>query len=458
MWFRNDLRLDDNPALNTAIKQGASRALFVISAKQWQIHNVAPIKVDFIERNVNRLGHELAQIGITLDVLHTDTFEQTAPTLLAYCQQHNIGAVYANSEPEWNEQQRDLSVISAGVNLILSHADCLLPPKSVLTQSQTMFKVFTPFKRACLQIVNQDVQRVMPQALVSTNMKPVEYADVDFKVEKVCSSRWPVSTEKIQAKLDYFVSNQVQTYHQQRDIPSIKATSGLSAYLAIGAISVKRCFSSLYFYNPECIELGNSGESTWLSELIWRDFYRHLLVQMPRLSKNKNFKVEYDNLSWPNRTDHFVAWCDGKTGYPIIDAAMRQLHAIGWMHNRLRMIVASFLTKHLLVDWRLGEAYFMRHLIDGDLASNNGGWQWAASTGADASPYFRIFNPVTQSKRFDPNGDFIRKYLPELRNVPDKHIHAPHDYLTKQGQANRYWPPIIDLAEGRKIALEFYKV
>ena len=161
-------------------------------------------------------------------------------------------------------------------------------------------------------------------------------------------------------------------------------------------------------------------------------------------------------MQWHNNKELFNAWCEGKTGYPLVDAAMRQLNQTGWMHNRLRMVVASFLTKHLLIDWRLGEKYFMQHLIDGDLASNNGGWQWAASTGCDAQPYFRIFNPIKQSERFDPNGEFIRKYLPELESIPDKHIHFPYHYIANN-KLQQYWEPIVDHKEARLKALAFYK-
>jgi deoxyribodipyrimidine photo-lyase len=180
-------------------------------------------------------------------------------------------------------------------------------------------------------------------------------------------------------------------------------------------------------------------------------------VAFPRLSKEKSFNPKYDGLLWPDHSCEFEMWKEGKTGFPIIDAAMRQLHSTGWMHNRLRMIVASFLTKNLLVNWRLGERYFMTKLIDGDLAANNGGWQWSAGTGCDAQPYFRVFNPISQSKKFDPDGSFIRKYLPELKNVPDKFIHEPYEFLKQKGNSDQYWPPIVDLKSSRAEAIEFYK-
>jgi deoxyribodipyrimidine photo-lyase len=208
--------------------------------------------------------------------------------------------------------------------------------------------------------------------------------------------------------------------------------------------------------HPDILHASDSGHFVWLNELIWRDFYRHLLYHFPRLSQEQNFNQKYNSMQWLNNKSHFSLWCQGQTGYPIVDAAMRQLNQTGWMHNRLRMIVASFLTKHLLIDWRWGERYFMSKLIDGDLAANNGGWQWAASTGCDAQPYFRIFNPIRQSERFDLKGAFIRKYLPELKDVPDNKIHFPHDFIEASAM-QCYWPAMVDHKAARARALAFYK-
>jgi len=253
-----------------------------------------------------------------------------------------------------------------------------------------------------------------------------------------------------------FFSQKLTDYGQLRDIPSLKATSGLSAYLAAGVISPKTILATLLRYQPDILSDTNSEAFTWLNELIWREFYRHLLFHFPDLCKHQCFNEKYQNLAWPVNQAFFNAWCQGKTGYPIVDAAMRQLIQTGWMHNRLRMIVASFLTKHLLIDWRLGERFFMQHLIDGDLAANNGGWQWSAGTGCDAQPYFRIFNPITQSQRFDPSGKFIRKYLPELADIPDKYIHFPHEFISKN-QLQCYWPAIVEHKVAREQALRFYR-
>jgi deoxyribodipyrimidine photo-lyase len=227
----------------------------------------------------------------------------------------------------------------------------------------------------------------------------------------------------------------------------------LSAYLAIGVISAQQAMARLQLEAGDSLWQEKSGAAVWLSELIWREFYKHILVAYPNLIKHQPFQQDTANIVWGNNPKWFQAWCEGKTGYPIVDAAMRQLNETGWMHNRLRMIVASFLVKDLQIDWRWGEAYFMSKLIDGDFAANNGGWQWAASTGTDAAPYFRIFNPVTQSERFDPKGEFIRLMVPELSKLNDKQIHWPHPLP----MSIQYVRPVVDHAKARLLTLAMFK-
>jgi deoxyribodipyrimidine photo-lyase len=242
-------------------------------------------------------------------------------------------------------------------------------------------------------------------------------------------------------------------YHERRDYPAMDMTSRLSPYLTLGIISVRQCLARLHQSQPSH---NNAGADTWLSELIWREFYQHLIYFWPEICKGNNFHEWANNLVWnQNGEDWLRKWQSGETGYPIVDAAMRQLNQTGWMHNRLRMIVASFLTKDLHIDWRHGEQYFMRQLIDGDFAANNGGWQWSASTGCDGQPYFRIFNPITQGERFDPHGQFIRQYIPELSAVPDKYIHSP--WLWGGVKSLSYPAPIVDHKREREITLGVYK-
>lgn len=477
LWFRNDLRTHDNPALHYFLSQSflsqydstsPSKAIFFVSKKQWQQHDWSPIKIDFVMRHAYALVEELALLNIQLELIEVNDFYQQVSYLNNYCQQHNITEVVANSEVEFNEQQRDKALDkelkASGIPLTLFEADVIVPKGKVLNQSGEMYKVFTPFKRAWLRYVQQagfdylgKVSKASPD-LADSNYDVKDELNSEVHAEKLdcISSTWPLANFFEQQVLPNFYKEKVSTYKLNRDIPSIKGTSGISPYLAAGVISPRYVLRLLLNKFPDLLIASDSEEFTWLNEIIWREFYRNLIFHEQRLCKHQSYKENYQNMQWHNNDTLFDAWCQGKTGYPLVDAAMRQLNQTGWMHNRLRMVVASFLTKHLLIDWRLGEKYFMQNLIDGDLASNNGGWQWAASTGCDAQPYFRIFNPIRQSERFDPKGDFIRKYIPELEAVPDKFIHFPHKYIN-ENKLNCYWSSIVDHKEARIKALAFYK-
>lgn len=481
-WFRNDLRVHDNTALVHALEKGCKKAVFLSTPKQWKMHNLAPIKVDFILRHVAHLKVILANLGIELIYQEVDDFSAQAQWLANYCRDNNNSDVYANSELEVNEVNRDKTIISSGVNLHLFESDVIVPKGKVLNKSNEMYKVFTPFKNAWLSYIKDrgfeyiskiETEKYAPKTsvgnsagnLVESSVEAIaessaeQNGDIETLItqyQTIDSSAWPLASEVEADVIPRFLADKISNYQLHRDIPSIRGTSGLSAYLAIGAISSRYLLALLLQRYPDILSKSPEAEFTWLNELIWREFYRHLLFHFPNLCKSKNFNEKYNHLPWPNSQGFYIAWQQGKTGYPLVDAAMRQLNQTGWMHNRLRMVVASFLTKHLLVDWRLGEAYFMSKLIDGDLAANNGGWQWSAGTGCDAQPYFRVFNPITQSERFDPNGDFIRKYLPELNNVPNKHIHFPHVFLDNNNISS-YWPAVVEHKMARLNALDFYK-
>lgn len=459
LWFRTDLRTHDNPALHYFLTHPNSetprKAFFFVSEKQWLEHDWSNIKVDFIKRHANALVSELAELNIDLELVAVPDFSAQVSFLKDYCDTNNIQEVVANSELEFNEQQRDSNCIAQGIPLTLFEADVIIPKGKVLNQSGTMFKVFTPFKKAWLKYV----LAYGFDYLGKTNTTPTSTININdiHQIENSnISSAWPLSKEYESTALNSFFSNKISDYADDRDIPSVKGTSGISPYLAAGVISPRFILFSLLNRFPDLLLATDSKEFSWLNEIIWREFYRHLMFHQQRLCKHQCFNKKYQSLSWSNNKSYFKAWCEGKTGYPLVDAAMIQLNETGWMHNRLRMVVASFLTKHLLIDWRLGEKYFMQHLIDGDLASNNGGWQWAASTGCDAQPYFRVFNPIRQSERFDPDGSFIRKYLPELESIPVKYIHFPHQYIENQ-QLALYWPPIVEHKTARLQALAFYK-
>lgn len=467
MWFRQDLRLQDNQALVAACEHaqqlsrrgelqasGKVRALFFATPKQWLQHDVAPIQIDFIERQLNVIAHELAEIGIPFDVIHVADFDEVPAQLAQYLDYWQIEQVFASSEPEFNERQRDRKVLASGIKLKLFSQHCYLPPLSVRNLAGDMYKVFTPFAKKW-----RDIAKQTP---VSTVAKPTAVAEplplpsaIELRYQKRCSDDWQVGEAAAHKQLRQFARSKVNDYQTVRDFPAIDGTSQISAYLAIGILSPAQCLQAVLGYYPEALVDDDSPGRCWLNELIWREFYRHLLIAFPSLSKGGNFNRLADHVAWRNDPQEFQAWCEGRTGYPLVDAAMRQLNQTGWMHNRLRMVTASFLTKHLLVDWRWGERYFKQNLIDGDLAANNGGWQWSAGTGCDAQPYFRVFNPISQCEKFDPSGAFIRKYLPELDGVELKLIHKLKiPFQAQLFGCVSYFSPIVEhkLARSRAIA------
>jgi len=464
IWFRKDLRIHDNPALTKAAEKGACKALFISTPEQWKQHHMAPIQADFIERHLNLLAEQLSALGIELIHKEAADYHEQITTLLNYCNQHHIKHIYANSEVEINEQTRDKQIKHDGkksaIQLHLFEADVIVNKGQVVKSDNTMYKVFTPFKNAWVQqLIQHAVTVSSPPKRVNSSLSSAYHqkAPITLNTKKISSNKWPLVSPLLSDVIPTFINNKHDEYKHHRDFPALKGTSGLSPYLAIGAISPKALLLQVLHKHPNLLENPKADLFCWVNELAWRDFYKHLLFHCPQLCKHQNFQPQYDTLQWRNTPEYFQAWCEGKTGYPLVDAAMKQLVNTGWMHNRLRMVVASFLTKHLLIDWRLGERFFMEHLIDGDFSANNGGWQWAASTGCDAQPYFRIFNPISQSERFDPDGSFIKKYLPELSNVPTKHIHFPHKYLASIDKPTHYSPPIVDHKTARLNALAFYK-
>lgn len=457
VWLRNDLRQLDNSLLTAAQQTGLPVvAVFLATKLTWSLHDMAPIKQDLVRRRVLAMRDELAQLGIPLLAFEVGSYQQCA-TVIAQIAQQGAATVYWQTEYELREQIRDRHVEAAlnelGVAVITHDTQCIMPPGSVLSKTGETYKVFTPFKKTWLAKLN--ASGVVCAGKLSKQVPP----QLEFEIAPAmalpdgCSGVYPVAELEILERLRSFCRERVQDYQRQRDFPAIDGTSSLSAYLAIGVISAKQAVARLQLEAQQQLWTEGSGAAVWLSELIWREFYKHILVAYPELIKHKPFQLDTVDIVWGNKQRWFEAWCQGQTGYPIVDAAMRQLNQTGWMHNRLRMIVASFLVKDLQIDWRWGERYFMSKLIDGDFAANNGGWQWAASTGTDAAPYFRIFNPVTQSERFDCDGHFIRQYLPELVNIPRKHIHWPHPLPMSVAYAK----PIVDHAKARELTLAMFK-
>lgn len=463
VWMRNDLRITDNKALHAACSDPDARVqvVFIATPVQWQQHSMAPRQAAFIYANLLLVQQALAKRGIELICHQCDDFAASITWLVDFCLQHQVNALYYNRQYEINERQRDSQVEQFLADNVLCYSfddSLLLPPGTVQTGNGEMYKVYTPFRRAFIQrLIESDVNSLPAPAARADALNVVTPAVFDYPFVDV-GAAYPAGEESALQRLRLFCREQVQDYVIQRDFPALAGTSNLSPYLAIGVLSPRQCVNRLRAECPELLDTPESGAFCWLNELIWREFYRHLLVAHPALCKHRPFIEWTDRVKWQADERALQAWQQGKTGYPIVDAAMRQLNQTGWMHNRLRMISASFLVKDLLINWRAGERYFMQQLLDGDLAANNGGWQWAASTGTDAAPYFRIFNPTTQGERFDPQGTFIRKWLPELADVPDNDIHQPHRWAEKQQRVLDYPLPIVDHKQARLNTLAAFEV
>jgi len=465
LWLRTDLRLHDNTALAAAAGQGPTVAVYLVTPGQWQLHDDAPCKVDFWLRNLRELGKALAVLNIPLLIRHARTWDQVPEVLRTLCQSLKVYAVHVNEEYGVNESRRDQAVahtLEADGVRFHSHLDQLFfKPGSVLTRTGSYFQVFSQFRKVCYSRLHSALPRQVSvpkaQSALPVEADPLPDAVAGFAPpSQALRDLWPAGEDEARRRLTRFAEQQIDAYQSERDFPAKSATSQLSAYLAAGVISPRQCLHAALQGNRGEFESGHAGAVTWINELLWREFYKHILVGYPRVSKRRAFRPETEALAWRQAPEELAAWQEARTGLPIIDAAMRQLLETGWMHNRLRMVVAMFLTKNLLIDWREGERFFMRHLIDGDLAANNGGWQWSASTGTDAAPYFRIFNPLSQSEKFDREGLFIKRWLPELAGLDPKAVHNPSALGGLFGVVG-YPQPMVDLGRSRERALAAFR-
>ncbi|MCX7893355.1 MAG: DNA photolyase family protein [Burkholderiales bacterium] len=461
VWFRRDLRCDDHAALYHALKTAGR--VFCAFCFDTEILDALPSRTDrrveFIRAALVELDAALARRGGGLLVRHGRAREEI-PRLAV---ELGAGAVFANRDYEPAAKERDAAVERAlGQAGIAFHAfkdQAVFDTDEVLTQAGTPFSVFTPYRNAWLKKLSPFYLKSYPAEAGGALARPAArgipaLAGIGFRETDLARLAIPTGMSGAEALFADFRAR-MDAYRERRDFPALKGPSYLSPHLRFGTISIRRLAREAHAAATE-------GAMTWLSELVWRDFYFQILHHHPRVVAHA-FRPEYEDVEFDNDEAKWRAWCEGRTGYPIVDAAMRQINQTGYMHNRLRMIAASFLVKDLHVDWRHGERYFAERLNDFDLAANNGGWQWAASTGCDAQPYFRIFNPVTQSRRFDPEGRFIRRYVPELARVPAKFVHAPWTMPAVEQQAcgvvvGRDYPaPIVDHDRAREVTLERYR-
>lgn len=453
VWFRNDLRTHDNAALRHACdlaKTGERvHAVFLWTPDQWQQHDYGQPRRFAWRQALLVLERRLAQLGIGLSLIETTDWQQGVTELIRFAQQQNALSLSLHREFGWDEVKRDRRALElaqqSGLATHVFEDRLVWEPSQVLTGQGQMYRVFTPYKKNWLSR-----HATTPLAAPLPEPKPIGAAlPTSLRLPEVPSPKiveLPLDENSALDQLDRFLDVAVRDYKDQRDFPGSDGTSRLSAALANGAISLRQCLFAV-LNHPQA---DHPGLQTWLSELIWRDFYHYLLYWRPELAKHQPFYPRWDAFPWRDDDATLTAWQQGQTGVPIVDAGMRQLAQTGWMHNRVRMIVAMYLVKILQLDWRAGERWFAQSLLDIDFASNNGGWQWCAATGVDAAPYFRIFNPVTQSQRFDPNGDYIRRWVPELAGLNHRQIHEP-------GAVKDYPTPRVDYAKARAQTLALFK-
>jgi len=436
VWFRRDLRVDDHPALHQALQQ--CRRVYCAFIFDRDILDPLPRadrRVEFIRASLVELDADLRTLAgqeeAGLIVRHGHATE----ALPALARQLGVQAVYAAHDYEPHAQARDARVrgtlSSLGIALHTCKDHVIFEGREILSGGGTPYTVFTPYKRtwlARLQATRLPVFDVPPLAAdlaprpESLRSTVPTLAEIGFEPGNLSQLRIPTGSSGARQLLDDFFER-MDLYHETRDFPALKGPSYLGVHLRFGTLSLRR----LVALAQQRTARGSAGAAVWLGELVWREFYFQILANFPHVAGSA-FKPAYDTIRW-ERGAHaealYTAWCEGRTGYPIVDAAMAQLNQSGYMHNRLRMVAGSFLVKDLGIDWRWGERYFAEKLNDFDLAANNGGWQWVASSGCDAQPWFRIFNPISQSKKFDPQGRFIRRYLPQLAALPDAALHAP---------------------------------
>jgi deoxyribodipyrimidine photo-lyase len=462
VWFRRDLRAH-------------VWCVYVFDTTLLDPLPRADRRVEFIRESLVELDAALRALaeshgvhGAGLIVRHGEAVQELA----ALAQALHVQAVYANHDPEPAARERDARargvLADAGIALHLSKDQVIFDADEVVSGAGTPYGVFTPYRNAWLRQLAPWYVQAYPVARHAAALAPrppadarpvPELAALGFEATNLRELKIPTGMSGAQALLEDFLAR-IDRYAEARNYPAVKGPSYLSVHLRFGTVSVRHLVREAW----DRMRAGSRGAEVWLSELVWREFYQQILHHHPEVVTH-SFRPEYDAIRWEHgkaAQSRFEAWCQGRTGYPLVDAAMQQLLHTGYMHNRLRMVTASFLVKDLGIDWRRGEHWFALHLNDYDLASNNGGWQWVASTGCDAQPYFRIFNPVTQSRRYDPEGRFIRRYLPQLARLDDTAIHAPWQAGPAALEAagvvlgRDYPPPLVDHDEARRKTLARY--
>lgn len=471
VWFRNDLRVDDNDALSAAVQRGQPILPVFIWAPEEE-GNTPPGSASrwWLHQSLASLGAELERLGSRL-LIRTGAAERELDKLI---QESGADAVYWNRRYEPSAVQREKQLQSKlqkrGIRVENFGASLLFDPEEIRTKQGKPYQVFTPFWRACLSLPEPAEPLPPPSKIISPAKWPksaaLESLDLEPKIDWAAGIReaWTPGSAGAKQNVRKFLEDTVDTYQSDRDRPDLVGTSRLSPHLHFGEISPRQIWHAV---KQNCSEdrrtSQGKGATTFLSELGWREFAHHVLYHFPH-TPGRPLRENFESFPWIQGKSRLLAWQRGQTGYPIVDAGMRELWEAGWMHNRVRMVVGSFLTKDLLISWRAGAKWFWETLVDADLANNTLGWQWISGCGADAAPYFRVFNPVTQGKKFDPEGLYVRRWVPELEQLPNRWIHepwnAPLDLLENAGVnlGQNYPNPIVDHAEARQAALAAFNV
>ncbi|HEX5840606.1 MAG TPA: deoxyribodipyrimidine photo-lyase [Anaerolineales bacterium] len=425
-WIRRDLRLTDNAVLQAALTAGPVVPVFILDPA---FSGSSPRRKDFLYEGLHALDRDLRARGSYL-VLHTG---RPLDVLQKVRRETTSEFIFAEEDFTPYALKRD-DEVARQLPLHLIHGQTVFHPREVLKADRAPYTVFTPYSKIWKARLARTLQIQTAPGRINTPTGIKTEPLPSFKV----SPLFPAGEEEAQVRLEEFLHSRIFEYGENRNHMDLDGTSSLSPYLHFGMLGMRQ---AVHAAQQAIGQKKSAGAEVWLNELAWREFYIQILYHFPRVRKTA-FNPRLANIAWQNNESHFEAWQAGRTGVPIVDASMRQLREIGWMHNRARMIAASYLVKDLLIDWRWGEAWFMENLLDGDIAANNGGWQWTAGTGTDAAPYFRIFNPVLQSLKFDPNGGYIRRWVPELRMLDAKSIHAPWKHgIRVKGYPER---PIIE--------------
>lgn len=451
VYVRRAFRVNDNLALCSAA-EGAEEVLPVICLRTGESYARSTPRRRFVNSTISDFDRSLRKIGSRLVVLHGNPEEEIPRAASEF----KVDAVFASRIYDPKTLTIDKTISSRlekqGIKWNTCKDRVLFEGTDILTRSGSPYRVFTPYYRTWLGVSDGITPPLPPPRRLQT-------PDLGGSLpENILACNGNGGESSARKRLRSFLSGGVQDYLRTRNFPAIDGTSRLSQHLAIGSISARQVYWAALEARRDARPSVRKNIDGFIRELVWREFFYQVLANFPHAATGP-FRKQAGAIPWSTRRTMFTRWCEGTTGFPIVDAGMRQLADEGWIHNRVRMIVASFLTKDLHINWQWGERYFMEHLIDADIASNNGGWQWVAGTGTDASPWFRIFNPVTQGKKFDPEGEYVRRYVPELRDIPGSAVHEPWKvkHLKDLTDARTYPSPVINHAEARLQTLELYK-